>query len=81
MYASKYDLTTPWVKMANASGVTIPVNHLETTNYHPSGTYFFYSYSGAANFFQKNPTESVWRDYSAGLPSSEITIIRCDDLI
>jgi len=81
LFASKYDLTTPWVKMANASGVTIPVNHLETTNYHPSGTYFFYSYSGAANFFQKNPTESVWRDYSAGLPSSEITIIRCDDLI
>jgi hypothetical protein len=76
--ASKYDLSTSWVQMKAGSGI---INHLETTNYHPSGTYFFFSYSGAANFFQKNPTESVWRDYSSGLPASEITVIRCDDTI
>ena len=82
--ASRFDLSTPWVNMvAVASGVVISglITQFETSNFVPEGTYFFYTVSGVTSFFQKNPEEDFWRDYSAGLPLSAITIIRVDDLI
>jgi hypothetical protein len=82
--ASEYDLSTPWVNMVTvASGVAISglISHFETTNYVPEGTYIFYTVSGTKSFFQKNPDEGFWRDYTTGLPESAITIIRVDDMI
>jgi hypothetical protein len=82
--ASEYDLSTPWVNLVTvASGVIASglITHFETTNYVPEGTYIFYTVSGVTSFFQKNPDEGFWRDYSIGLPTSPITIIRVDDVI
>jgi hypothetical protein len=87
--ASDWQLNTPWVNMViAASGVVISgivpsglITHFETSNYQPEGTYFFYTVSGVKTFYQKNPIENFWRDYSAGLPDSDITIIRVDDVI
>jgi hypothetical protein len=82
--ASEYDLSTPWVNLVTvASGVIASglITHFETTNYVPEGTYIFYTVSGVTSFFQKNPDEGFWRDYSVGLPTSPITIIRVDDVI
>jgi hypothetical protein len=84
LLASKFDLSSPWVNLvAIASGVSASgyISHFETTNYVPEGTYIFYTISGFPYFFQKNPDESFWRDYSTGLPSSDITILRVDDII
>ena len=82
--ASEYYLDTPWVNLVTVySGVAISglITHFETSNFVPEGTYFFYTVSGVKSFFQKNPEENYWRDYSTGLPDSAISIIRCDDLI
>jgi hypothetical protein len=93
--ASKFDLSTPWVNIVTTasgvmqggvvvSGITVSglITHFETSNYVPEGTYFFFTVSGAIpSFFQKNPDDGFWIDYSAGLPASPITIIRVDDLI
>jgi hypothetical protein len=93
--ASKFDLSTPWVNIVTTasgivtggvvvSGITASglITHFETSNYVPEGTYFFFTVSGAIpSFFQKKPEDDFWVDYSAGLPASQITIIRVDDLI
>lgn len=82
--ASEYDLSTPWVNLVTvASGVVVSglITHFETSNFVPEGTYMFYTVSGVKSFFQKNPDENYWRDYTAGLPDSGITIIRVDDVI
>ena len=82
--ASEFYLDTPWVNMVTvASGVVVSglISHFETSNYVPEGTYFFYTVSGIVSFYQKNPDENYWVDYSAGLPSSEITNIRVDDML
>ena len=77
--ASKYDLTTPWVGIVVGSGVTL--NQLETSNYTYPGPYIFYTISGTGEFYQKNPYESFWHNYSAGFPTSDCTIIRMDDSV
>ena len=84
LLASEYYLNTPWVNMVTvASGVVVSglISHFETSNFVPEGTYFFYTVSGIVSFYQKNPDEGYWRDYSAGLPTSDITNIRVDDMI
>lgn len=56
--------------------------HLDFTNNDPD-PYIFVSTSGTATtsgrFLQKNTQSYVWNDYSVGLPSGVITIIRADD--
>ena len=60
-----------------------PLHRLETSN--GTSPYFFASTSGsptaASQFFQRNPTFSTFTEYSTGLPSNNITIIRVDDRI
>lgn len=55
--------------------------HLDFTNNDPD-PYIFTSTSGisiSGRFFQRNPEELIWNDYSSTLPSGVITIIRADD--
>lgn len=56
-------------------------NAIEATNYTYPNPFIFYSISGAQTFYQRNPDSAYFVDYSAGLPSSDITIIRTDDEI
>jgi hypothetical protein len=56
-------------------------NAIEATNYTYPNPFIFYSISGAQTFYQRNPDGAYFVDYSAGLPSSDITIIRTDDEI
>jgi hypothetical protein len=64
------------------SGLSQPSGfyRMETTNYSPTYPYFFVS-AEASGFWQRNIDTQLWTDYSAGLPSSQITIIRTDDRI
>ena len=72
---------------------TSGVSHIETTNFF-GNQYIFVSVSGVVGsgitgsgiagsgiFYQKNPDTDIFTDYSSGLPGSEITVIRTDDLI
>ena len=56
--------------------------HLDFTNNDPD-PYIFVSTSGtvtvSGRFLQKNTQSYLWNDYSVGLPSGVITIIRADD--
>ena len=55
------------------------IYHLETTN-NTTNPYFFVTTSGDSPiFYQRDPTASGFIDYSATLPSGEITCIRVDD--
>ena len=71
--------------MATASGVSSGVanpsglHRLEITNYSVSTPYFFAA--NPSGFWQRNPGAAYFTDYSAGLPSSAITIIRVDDRV
>ena len=76
--AVPFDCSTPWVTITSGTGI---INQMETSNYTYPGPYMFYTVSGLGQFFQKNPYESIWRDYSAGFPESDCTIIRMDDII
>jgi hypothetical protein len=72
------DLLSDSITVATFSG---EVNHLETTN-NTVNPYIFVSTSGDnPTFLQRNPLESSFVDYSIGIPSAEITIIRCDDFL
>lgn len=72
---------------------TSGISRIETTNFF-GNQYIFVSVSGVVGsgitgsgvvgsgvFYQKNPDTDVFTDYSSGLPGSEITVIRTDDLI
>jgi hypothetical protein len=58
---------------------------LETTNYQFDGQYIFVSTSGfvidSGVFFQKDNDSVEFRDVSSGIPLSEITIIRVNDMV
>lgn len=74
--------TTP-SGLAIASGTSQSgiFNAIEATNYTYPNPFIFYSISGAKTFYQRNPDSNYFVDYSAGLPDSDITIIRTDDEI
>src|SRR3989304_4429386 len=81
------DFTLGWQNLISVSGVGIAsgiypsgvgITTLETTNYTIS-PYVFFSVSGFGQFYQRNPFESFWREYSTGLPPATITILRVDD--
>jgi len=61
-----------------------PVTHLETTNFN-GNPYFFVTTSGidgsGAGFYQRGQNETSFLEYSSGLPSEHVTIIRVDDRI
>lgn len=50
---------------------------LETSNYSPNTPYFFLA--SPSGFWQRNPGENFFYDYTATLPGASITIIRVDD--
>lgn len=60
------------------------VTHLEATNYNEN-PYFFVTVSGmagsGAGFWQRSQNGAVFEEYSTGLPSEHVTIIRADDRI
>lgn len=58
------------------------VHRIETTNYMFSTPRVFVSTSGApSTFWQLNPGGTTFTQYSTGLPSSNITVIRTEDNI
>jgi len=60
------------------------VTNLETTNFN-GNPYLFVTLSGVygsgAGFYQRGQNELAFEEYSSGLPSSAVTIIRVDDRI
>jgi hypothetical protein len=57
-------------------------NKIETSNYWCPPYFCITGGSGAGQaFYQRNPYEFIWRPYSSGLPSQDITVVRMDDRI
>jgi len=57
------------------------VTHFETTNYNEN-PYLFVAISGSgAGFWQRSQDGAEFEEYSLGLPSEHVTIIRADDRI
>ena len=75
-----YTIDGGWVPFSGTA------KHVEVSNY-GDNPYFFVSLAGSpSKFYQKdkydnNEVITTFEDNSAGLPSSEITCIRLDDLI
>jgi len=59
------------------------IHAIEMSNYSYSGSPFmFYSTSGyPSQFYQRNKDSLTWNNYSSGLPSNNITVIRVDNLV
>lgn len=73
------DIGSNWVLFDTFSG---SVNKIETTNYTGASPHVFVSISGApSQFWQLDPGEDAFVEYSNGLPESNITVIRVDDRI
>lgn len=75
-YKSTTDPSGLWSNLETFSG---KIHRIEVGNLDP---YIFVSISGAPSvFWQLDPYETTFTNYSTGLPSSNITVIRIDDRI
>jgi hypothetical protein len=80
IYFANTNLTdTAYGVIALASGT---IKHIETNNTTLVPYIFYSTFDDDSNrFFQRNPEDSVFTEYTTGITNSEITIIRIDDTI
>lgn len=71
-----YDLSGNFTLLTTVSGGERP--RMETSNFFQP-PYFFVAASGV--FLQKDPNGSTFINYSTGMPSSTVTVVRIDDLL